>query len=86
MSKTASLKTLKKIILSSKQIVLTHQHILTRDEFTHIQLVLVEKFEELDIRIIGKRVILNIPNNLRQLLIEKNITTSKNERTIIAKS
>jgi hypothetical protein len=61
---------LKNIIALSKLKVLSNQHILSRFEFTNIQLRLIDKFEEMEIRIIGDKVILNIPNNLKFTLSE----------------
>jgi hypothetical protein len=86
MSKTESYKILEKIILSSKKIVLTNQHILTRVEFTQIQHLLVEKFEEIEIRIIRDKVILNIPNNLKLLLSENETTFNQKVKSKIGKS
>jgi hypothetical protein len=60
--------TLNRIISCSKLKVLTNQHVLTRREFTRIQNSLVDIFVEIDIRIIGNKVVLNIPNNLKMLL------------------
>jgi hypothetical protein len=55
--------------------VLSNQHILSRMEFTDIQSRLINKFDEIDIRIIGDQVVLNIPNNLKLLFGKKTLAT-----------
>jgi hypothetical protein len=55
--------------------VLSNQHILSRMEFTDIQSRLINKFNEIDIRIIGDQVVLNIPNNLKLLFGKKTLAT-----------
>ncbi|MDP2176713.1 MAG: hypothetical protein Q8K70_12460 [Bacteroidota bacterium] len=81
MQNSESNNILKTIISSSKLKVLTNQHILSRSDFSNIQMRLIERFEELDIRIIGDRVILNIPNNLKFLLsVNKCSITNLNKK------
>jgi hypothetical protein len=67
----------KKIISSSKMKVLSNQHILSRTEFSDIQSRLINKFDEIDIRIIGDQVVLNIPNNLKLLISKKQVSGIK---------
>jgi len=67
----------KKIISSSKMKVLSNQHILSRMEFSDIQSRLINKFDEIDIRIIGDQVVLNIPNNLKLLISKKQVSAIK---------
>lgn len=67
----------KKIISSSKMKVLSNQHILSRTEFSDIQSRLINKFDEIDIRIIGDQVVLNIPNNLKLLISKKQVSGFK---------
>jgi hypothetical protein len=57
--------------------VLSNQHILSRMEFSDIQSRLINKFDEIDIRIIGDQVVLNIPNNLKLLIGKKSIPVIK---------